>query len=92
MKKLVPQAIGILLIAIGLVTLPLPIPFPGLLIVIGLAILMMYNRPFAAWARRRRYLNPRLDSMTLAVRGWVPVKLRQALDRSGPHRKRRPPP
>ncbi len=76
--------LAIVLIVVGLIVLPLPIPFGAIMIVTGLGILIATNKWAAEWVRQRRMKSPRLDSWLAAAESRLPGKLSEILRRTAP--------
>ena len=76
--------LAIALIAVGLVVLPLPIPFGAIMIVTGLGILISSNEGAARWLHNRRVRNPGMNSWLAAAENRLPGKLGDILRRTAP--------
>lgn len=74
--------LAIVFICVGLIILPLPIPFGALImLVIGITLLIASNDTAAGWIRAWRVRNPRLNSRILSLEtrlpGWISKILRR---------------
>jgi hypothetical protein len=76
--------IAIALILVGLVVLPLPIPFGALMILAGVAILVSINAAAAEWVKGRRIRNPRLHRWLDAIETRLPGRLGDIVRRTAP--------
>jgi hypothetical protein len=76
--------LAIVLIVVGLIVLPLPIPFGAIMIVTGLGILISTSETAADWVRRRRMKSPRVDGWLASAERRLPGKLGEILRRTAP--------
>lgn len=76
--------LAIALIVVGLIVLPLPIPFGAIMIVTGLGILVSSNEGAAEWVRRRRMKHPGMNRWLSVAEKRLPGKLAEVLRRTAP--------
>ena len=84
MPRLFIQILAVLLILLGLVVLPLPIPFGGILLAAGLTILIASSASFAAALKARRLRHAFLHRLLYAIEERAPRCIRAILERSDP--------
>lgn len=75
---------GCLLILVGLVVLPMPIPFGAIMIVSGLVLLVSASPTIAMRVRSFRHLHRGADKVIRTVEDRLPEAWRKALKRSDP--------
>jgi len=75
---------AILLILVGLVVLPLPIPFGAVMIITGLGILISSNATAAEWVKRRRLQNARFNDWLRVLEKRLPGRLGDVVRRTTP--------
>lgn len=76
--------LAFLLIIVGLIVLPLPLPFGALMIIVGVTILISSNETAAGWVRNRRSQNPKLNGRLLVLEARLPGILGRILRRTTP--------
>lgn len=81
---LIASIFAIILILIGIVLTPMPIPFGIILIVLGIALLITTNTAFALWLRNFRKRHPDMDGKIRQAQKWLPGFLRIPLDKTSP--------
>lgn len=79
MKLVLGSLIGMVLVLLGLVVLPLPIPFGAVMIVGGLALMVWANPWIARWIRRWRRNSTRFDAAIGKVARFLPKWLQRRL-------------
>lgn len=84
LSRIVLLILAVVLIFVGLVVLPLPIPFGAAMILTGLTILIASNDTAAGWIRKWREQNPRMNQRILALESRLPDKLGKILRRTTP--------
>ena len=80
------QAMGIVLLAVGLVVLPLPLPFGLIMITIGMALLAPYIPLVQRLVQRMRRKWPKVDATLLRYRDRLPPIIRATIDKTDPRR------
>jgi hypothetical protein len=86
MKKHFNRTVGWILVLLGLVIFPLPIPLGLLLIVTGLALLVRDSVTVQEWIRGLRESNPGFDQQLREIRERLPDFLKAAIDATDPQR------
>jgi hypothetical protein len=84
MFKHLSVAFGWVLIAIGLVVFPLPIPLGLIMILAGLALVAKDSVAMQDWIRKLRRDNPRANAKIKAVRPRLPNFLGRVIDMTDP--------
>ena len=84
MLPILHQLIGATLILVGLILLPLPIPFGLILLTIGFALLAPYVPAMQRLVRSMRLKWPKLDRTLLRHRGRFPPIIRKTIDKTHP--------
>ncbi len=79
MKLVLGSLIGMVLVLLGLVVLPLPIPFGAVMIVGGLALMVWANPWIARRIRRWRRNSTRFDAAIGKVARFLPKWLQRRL-------------
>ena len=77
-------ALAVMLIVIGLVTFPLPIPVGAVLIVLGFGLLISASTAVTVWLRRQRSRYPFLNKEFLWVEERLPSRIQQWLRKTDP--------
>lgn len=85
MLPILHQIFGAVLILVGLVVLPLPLPFGLIMITIGLALLAPYVPAFQRLVRAMRRKWPNLDRSLLRYKKRFPPIIRKTIDKTHPH-------
>jgi len=85
-RKLILQILAVILIVVGAVTFPLPIPIGAVLIVAGLALLISTSSFVARTIRRWRGRHPETDGNIRKAEDYLPERLRAPLDKTDPKR------
>ncbi len=75
---------AIILIGLGLIVLPLPIPFGAIMIVLGTAILISNSETAAKWVRLRRSRNAWLNQTMSTVGDRLPGRFGSIIRRTAP--------
>ena len=78
-RNIVLLAVAIILVAVGLVTFLLPIPFGIVLLLAGFAMLMMVSPPVRRWFHRVRNRYPFIDRHLSHVEPHLPLSLQKIL-------------
>ena len=76
--------LAIVLILVGLVVLPMPIPLGAIMIVTGVVLLVSTSARAAWMVRSFRQKHPGADVAIRGVEERLPAKLRQVLKRTDP--------
>lgn len=84
MNRLLLMGLALLLILAGLVILPLPLPFGGLLLILGCALLVSVNETASLRFKRLRNHYPRFNRLVAPVEQRLPGALGQAMRRTAP--------
>ncbi|NJM35254.1 MAG: hypothetical protein HC850_11690 [Rhodomicrobium sp.] len=84
MFKLILSAIGIVIIVIGLIIFPMPIPFGAFLILLGCALLVSSSETAAHLLKRLRARYSRLNGFIAMLEARSPGVLARALRRTAP--------
>ncbi|MFN3230612.1 MAG: hypothetical protein ACE363_00480 [Alphaproteobacteria bacterium] len=84
------QIVALLLIVLGVMFVPLPIPLGLILIMAGLALLLSTSRPALRRLRRFRRTRPEVDGFLTRARHRMPPAVGRPLRRSEPWRFGRP--
>lgn len=85
MLPILHQTIGSILILVGLVVLPLPIPLGLIMITIGFCLLAPYIPAFQRLITTMRRKWPNLDRALLRYRGRFPPIIRKTIDKTHPN-------
>ncbi len=85
MMPIIHQLFGSLLILVGLVVLPLPLPFGLIMITLGVALLAPYVPAFQRLVRAMRRKWPKIDRSLLRYRHRLPEVIRKTIDKTHPH-------
>lgn len=85
-KTVLYDLIGILVIGLGFVILPLPLPFGIILIALGMLILSVENRSVRHAVRSLRIRSPKLDRALKQVQRKSPSFLRKLIAHTEPER------
>ncbi|MEL7485924.1 MAG: hypothetical protein AAGJ87_01785 [Pseudomonadota bacterium] len=85
MTPIIHQLIGSVCILVGLVLLPLPIPFGLILLTIGFAMIAPYVPAVQRLITRMRRKWPNLDRSLLRHRHRFPPVIRKTIDKTHPH-------
>ncbi|MEL7491347.1 MAG: PGPGW domain-containing protein [Pseudomonadota bacterium] len=85
MLPILHQIFGTVLILVGLVVLPLPLPFGLIMITIGFALLAPYIPAFQRLVRSMRRKWPDLDRSLRRYRNRFPPIIRKTIDKTNPH-------
>ena len=84
MLKLSIQIIAVLIIILGIVTFPLPIPLGAIFIMIGLAILIFTSARLRAIIRKYRQRNPDFNSLIEKIKEKVPDMITKIIRQTDP--------
>jgi hypothetical protein len=84
MIKLFSVVIGVILVLVGFVVFPMPIPLGAIMIVVGLLLLVSASDTVARWVRMFRQHNPGANNVIQAVEDRLPESWKKALRRSDP--------
>ncbi len=76
--------LAVVLIAGGLVVLPLPIPLGAIMILLGLGLMISVNPRVKARVRKVRHGHPKLEAVIERVRPYLPAFLKRVLEESAP--------
>jgi hypothetical protein len=85
-RKLAVRTVAVMLIAVGMVVFPLPIPIGLLMIVTGLAILISSSRTVARHVREYRRRNTSVDTWLRKAEPRIPSLFRPPLRMTDPLR------
>ena len=85
------RVLAVILLLVGMVTFPLPIPVGLPMIVMGLALLISSSHAIASLVRQFRRRNPRLDAWLRAAEPRIPGLFRAPLRKTDPLRQLDPP-
>lgn len=84
MVKLASIITGAILVLVGLVVFPMPIPLGAIMIVTGLVLLVSSSATIARYLRSFRQRNRAANNVIQAVENRLPERWRKALQRSDP--------
>ena len=84
MVKLASIITGAILVLVGLVVFPMPIPLGAIMIVTGLVLLVSSSATIARYLRSFRQRNRAANNVIQAVEDRLPERWRKALRRSDP--------
>lgn len=84
MLPIVHQVCGIVLIAVGLVVLPLPLPFGLIMITLGCALLAPYVPYVQRLIKKMRRKWPAMNAQLLKYRDRLPPVIRKTIDKTHP--------
>ena len=84
MIKIVALLSAVFLILIGMILLPLPIPFGVTLILLGICIAVMVSPFVKRSVLRFRRSHPDIETVIDRVKHYLPGVLRQPIDESDP--------
>ncbi|MEO1608460.1 MAG: hypothetical protein AAFR90_03775 [Pseudomonadota bacterium] len=76
--------VAIVLIFLGLIILPMPIPFGAIMIVAGLVLLIYCSNTFARYIKGYRRRHPNLDGFIRKGQNRLPVSLQEIIKRTEP--------
>lgn len=85
MMRVVLDGVGLILIVLGIVIFPLPIPLGLLLVAVGLTILMISERVVRTWAQHMRKKNPNINKMFHFCARCVPKSIANVIRETDPH-------
>lgn len=86
MLPLFHQVLGTVLILVGLVVLPLPIPLGLIMITVGFALLAPYVPFFQRVVEKMRRKWPNIDATLLKYRDKMPPIIQRTIDKTHPNR------
>jgi len=78
------QVTGTILVAVGAILTPTPIPFGLIMMTIGLALLAPYVKPVQRLVRAIRRRWPKVDAMMRRNRDRFPPVIRRTIDNTHP--------
>ncbi|MEQ8967356.1 MAG: hypothetical protein RID91_16200 [Azospirillaceae bacterium] len=81
---LVRLTAGWLLIGVGTVILPTPVPIGLVMVIVGLALVAPRSRTLQGWLRRRRAAHPGLSRRLAAMAPRLPGAARRVLEITDP--------
>ncbi len=81
-------ALGVVLLAAGIVTFPLPLPIGAVLMAIGAALLITASPRAARWVRSVRARHPHTDARVRDVEESLPRAVGEVVERTDPARRR----
>ena len=84
MSAIIHQALGSVLVVVGAILAPTPIPIGLILLTIGLALLTPYMPPVQTLVRAIRRKWPHVDISLRRHRHRMPPVIRQAIDKTHP--------
>ncbi|MEL6213345.1 MAG: PGPGW domain-containing protein [Pseudomonadota bacterium] len=84
MLPIIHQALGTVLLIVGLIVLPLPIPLGLIMITIGFALWAPYIPAFQRLIKRMRSKWPVLDKNLRQYRDRFPPVIRKTIDKTHP--------
>jgi hypothetical protein len=84
MSAIIHQALGSVLVVVGAILAPTPIPIGLLLLTIGLALLAPYMPPVQGLLRAIRRKWPNVDGSLRRHRDRMPPVIRLAIDKTHP--------
>lgn len=87
MLPLFHQVLGTILILVGLIVLPLPIPLGLIMMTIGFALLAPYVPFFQRIVIKMRRKWPNIDATLLKYRDRLPPIMRRTIDKTHPGNK-----
>ncbi len=85
MMPIIHQLVGSILIIVGLIVLPLPIPFGLIMVTLGVTLLAPYIPAFQRLVRAIRRKWPEIDRSLLRYRHRLPAVIRKTIDKTHPH-------
>jgi ABC-type nickel/cobalt efflux system permease component RcnA len=88
LKKITLRLLAILMLIVGLITLPLPLPTGLPLLVVGLSLLISTSQQFSNYVKRFRDKNPEINEKIQSVEKKIPTRfLRFALLKTRPKKR-----
>ena len=84
---LVIRPLGIMLLGVGVVTLPTPIPFGALLIAAGVILLVSVSRTWTGYIFALRKNFPRFDAVMVAIEARLSKRFSKLLRKTRPPRR-----
>ncbi|PCI32903.1 MAG: hypothetical protein COB54_05815 [Alphaproteobacteria bacterium] len=84
LKRPIKLAVGWLLVLIGLITAPLPLPLGQLVTLVGLSLLISESYAVRMFTRKLRRNYPMLNGMMDRVRPYMPAFLKSTIDETDP--------
>lgn len=84
MPAIFHQTLGGVLVVVGIILTPTPIPFGLILLTIGLTLLAPYMPPIQALVRKIRRKWPKVDQSLRRYRDRMPDVVRQTIDKTHP--------
>lgn len=78
---------GSVLVLLGAVLLPMPIPLGLIFLVFGLALLAPYFVPVQKFIRHMRRKYPAFDEKMLSIKSRCPKVIQTAIEKTSPHLK-----
>lgn len=84
MLSIVHQVLGVVLVIVGAILTPTPIPFGLILLTIGLALLAPYMKPVQKLVRAIRRKWPNVDTSLRRHRDRMPPVIRKTIDATCP--------
>ena len=84
MLKLIFLGFAIVLIVVGLIVLPMPIPLGAVMVACGLILLISVSATAAWYVRNYRQNHPKADKFVRAAEHRLPKAWRKILERTDP--------
>lgn len=84
LKRPIKLAVGWLLVLIGLITAPLPLPLGQLVTLVGLSLLISESYAIRMFTRKLRRNYPILNRLMDRVKPYMPAFLKSTIDETDP--------
>lgn len=84
MAALLHQALGSILVVVGIILTPTPVPFGLILLTLGLTMLAPYMPPIQALIRSIRRKWPKVDASLRRHRDRMPDVVQKTIDKTHP--------
>ncbi len=84
MLKMIYAAASVVMIIIGLIVLPLPIPLGAIMIVCGIIMLISASATVTFCVKSYRRHHPRANKIIHAIESKLPASLKKILKRTDP--------